>query len=191
MPWLVSFSSNHRNVKQAQGSRAPSQIGSTWSQHHRNQAYLGLSTSTPLSAILRFPPIYYTYVKYLCSSWVLFLFFFFNFQVQRLDSAILEECKQLSDSNVIDKDSSVNQKRKRDSISEKIKAVDVLKYISLKKLRADAALRGIETTGSKKRLLERLFHDDCSVEACDDIPQGAYLSNTLVYAICFSSFFSI
>lgn len=70
----------------------------------------------------------------------------------------------------------------------------MLKYISFKKLRADAALRGIETTGSKKRLLERLFHDDDdddSAKAWDIIPQGAYLSNTLVYAIHFSSFFSI
>lgn len=59
--------------------------------------------------------------------------------------------------------------------SEKIKATDEFRDMSVKQLREQATLRGISATGSKKELLERLSEDS------DDIPLGGGMSfHTLI-----------
>ncbi|KAF3436462.1 hypothetical protein FNV43_RR23554 [Rhamnella rubrinervis] len=81
--------------------------------------------------------------------------------VRRLDSAIRKESKQLSDANG---DGSVGKKRERDpddesNGSQKIRAVDMFRDMSIQQLREQAAVRGISKTGSKKELFERLCQD--------------------------------
>ncbi|GMP87629.1 hypothetical protein CsSME_00039925 [Camellia sinensis var. sinensis] len=84
--------------------------------------------------------------------------------VRRLESAIRQEetNKQAIDST----DNSTSKKRPRETEnngdsngSEKIKAVDRFRVISIQQLRKEAALRGLSKTGSKKQLIERLCTD--------------------------------
>ncbi|XP_021805101.1 poly [ADP-ribose] polymerase 2 [Prunus avium] len=92
--------------------------------------------------------------------------------VQRLEAALRQENMQPTDASDVSA-SIVSTKRGRQSNedgestgSEKIKATDEFRDMSVKQLREQATLRGISATGSKKELLERLSEDS------DDIPLG-------------------
>ncbi|PQQ01185.1 hypothetical protein Pyn_28717 [Prunus yedoensis var. nudiflora] len=92
--------------------------------------------------------------------------------VQRLEAALRQENMQPTDASDVSA-SIVSTKRGRQSNedgestgSEKIKAIDEFRDMSVKQLREHATLRGISATGSKKELLERLSEDS------DDIPLG-------------------
>ncbi|XP_028956270.2 poly [ADP-ribose] polymerase 2 isoform X3 [Malus domestica] len=98
--------------------------------------------------------------------------------VRRLDSALREEKKQptgASDGSAAGA-SLVSRKRERklieeegggdSNVSEKMKATEKFRGMSVKQLREEAALCGVSATGSKKELLERLS------EHSDGIPLG-------------------
>ncbi|KAM1042297.1 hypothetical protein ACFX2C_031379 [Malus domestica] len=98
--------------------------------------------------------------------------------VRRLDSALREEKKQptgASDGSAAGA-SLVSRKRERklieeegggdSNVSEKMKATEKFRAMSVKQLREEAALCGVSATGSKKELLERLS------EHSDGIPLG-------------------
>ncbi|KAI7982615.1 Poly [ADP-ribose] polymerase 2 [Camellia lanceoleosa] len=84
--------------------------------------------------------------------------------VRRLESAIRQE--ETNKQSIDSTDNSTSKKRPRETEnngdsngSEKIKAVDRFRDISIQKLRKEAALRGLSKTGSKKQLIERLCTD--------------------------------
>ncbi|KAL7172119.1 hypothetical protein ACSBR2_031754 [Camellia fascicularis] len=84
--------------------------------------------------------------------------------VRRLESAIRQE--ETNKQSIDSTDNSTSKKRPRETENngdsngtEKIKAVDRFRDISIQQLRKEAALRGLSKTGSKKQLIERLCTD--------------------------------
>lgn len=107
-----------------------------------------------------------------------FLVFFtsllvYALQLRRLESALEEEKKKLMES---DGDLGTSRKRQRDSDAKdadseaprKIKAVDQLRSMNVKRLREKASARGLSADGTKKELLERLCADEESVSGDND-----------------------
>ncbi|PWA58266.1 poly(ADP-ribose) polymerase [Artemisia annua] len=81
--------------------------------------------------------------------------------VKRLESAIRKDSVPAGDSNTrLEKRArDESQDQELNNESNKIRAVDELKNVSIQELRKEAENRGISTSGTKKELLERLCND--------------------------------
>ncbi|PWA50198.1 poly(ADP-ribose) polymerase [Artemisia annua] len=84
-----------------------------------------------------------------------------NATVKRLESAIRKDSVPVGDSNTrLEKRArDESQDQELNNESNKIRAVDELKNVSIQELRKEAENRGISTSGTKKELLERLCND--------------------------------
>lgn len=85
-------------------------------------------------------------------------------QVRRLESAVREESKQSIDSTADGSNSTLKRRREEtqdgdSNGADKIKSVEKLWGMDIRKLRKEAELRGVSSTGSKKELLQRLCAD--------------------------------
>ncbi|KAG5514214.1 hypothetical protein RHGRI_035572 [Rhododendron griersonianum] len=85
-------------------------------------------------------------------------------KVRRLESAVREESKQSIDSTADGSNSTLKRRREEtqdgdSNGADKIQAVEKLRGMDIRKLRKEAELRGVSTTGSKKELLQRLCAD--------------------------------
>ncbi|KAF7121192.1 hypothetical protein RHSIM_Rhsim13G0009500 [Rhododendron simsii] len=84
--------------------------------------------------------------------------------VRRLESAVREESKQSIDTTADGSNRTLKRRREEtqdgdSNGADKIQAVEKLRGMDIRKLRKEAELRGVSTTGSKKELLQRLCAD--------------------------------
>ncbi|XP_058200104.1 poly [ADP-ribose] polymerase 2 [Rhododendron vialii] len=84
--------------------------------------------------------------------------------VRRLESAVREESKQSIDSTADGSNSTLKRRREEtqdgdSNGADKIQALEKLRGMDIRKLRKEAELQGVSTTGSKKELLQRLCAD--------------------------------
>ncbi|KAI8522659.1 hypothetical protein RHMOL_Rhmol13G0013300 [Rhododendron molle] len=90
--------------------------------------------------------------------------------VRRLESAVREESKQSIDSTADGLNRTLKRRREEtqdgdSNGADKIQAVEKLRGMDIRKLRKEAELRGVSTTGSKKELLQRLCADSLDSNA--------------------------